>query len=232
MREPRKGGIDPVEIDGLKIGVEVTRLLFAKMKGGSSPFNTYERLKLQGDVRLAVWDKSSGIMPGTDGRFVVHQPAWTRERFGNWLHSTRYGLHTAIDIFATHQGVPEEVISPVEGTVYKVYNRDISPDDRRRIKTINLYGDASVGQNHEKVLYRFHHLSEILVSDGESVKRGQVIGLTGHTGFNPKIGDHLHLEIRLNPSHFGQAEDKNIFATIPVNPYNFLLDWWNSREKE
>jgi len=231
MREPRRGGIGPIEIAGVKMGVEVTRLLFSRMKGGSSPFNTYERLKLQGDVRLGVWDKAFGVMPGIDAQFVVNQPAWTRERFGNWLHSTRYGLHTAIDIFATSHGVPEEVIAPVDGTVYKVYNRDISPDDTRRSKTINIYGDAIVGSNGEKILYRFQHFSKIFVTDGEWVKRGRIIGLTGHAGFNPKIGDHLHLEMRLNPSHFGQAEDKNIFESVPVNPYNFLLEWWNTEER-
>ena len=228
MREPREGGIGPVDISGLKIGVEVTRLLFSRMKGGSSPFNTYERLKLQGDVRLAVWDGLRGITPGIDGHFVVNQPIWTRERFGNWLHSTNYGLHTAIDIFATSHGVAEEVKAPVDGTVYRVYNRDITPDDKRRSKAINIYGDATVGPDNEKILYRFHHFSDIFVSDGESVRSGQVIGLTGHTGFNPTIGDHLHFEIRLNPSHFGQVEDPNIFETIPVNPYFFLLEWYNA----
>jgi len=231
MREHRRGGIRPTDIDDIRVGVEVTRLLFSEMKGGSSPFDTYEKLRLRNDLRLAIWEGSRGIMPGADGRFVVSQPVWARERYGNWLHSTDYGIHSAIDIFATPGGPPEEVLSPVDGTVYRVYNRDVAPDDSRRSKAVNIYGDAIVGPNGEKVLYRFFHFSEILVSSGEKVRRGQVIGLTGHTGFNRRIGDHLHLEMRLNPSHFGLPGDDDIFATIPVNPYPYLLEWYENERQ-
>jgi murein DD-endopeptidase MepM/ murein hydrolase activator NlpD len=231
MRERRRGGLGPTDIDGVRVGVEVTRLLFSEIKGGSSPFNIYKRLRLQNDLRLTIWDRSQGVMPGADGRFVVSQPAWPRERFGNWLHSTSYGIHSAIDVYATPQGPPEKVRSPVDGTVYRVYNRHAPPDDRRRSKAINIHGDAVVGPHGEKVLYRFFHFSEVFVSDGESVRRGQVIGLTGHTGFDPKIGDHLHFEMRLNPSHFGLPGDDDIFATIPVNPYYYLLEWYESERE-
>jgi murein DD-endopeptidase MepM/ murein hydrolase activator NlpD len=226
LRERRSGGLGPTDVGGVRIAVEVTKLLFSEMKGGSSPFNTYGNLRLRNDLRLAIWDRSRGIMPGADGSFVVNQPVWTRERYGNWLHSTGYGMHTAIDVFATPGRPPEEVLCPVDGTVYRVYNRDASSDDRRKSKTVNIYGDAVVGPNGEKVLYRLFHFSEIHVSDGDPVRRGQVLGLTGHTGFDPRIGDHLHFEMRLNPSHFGLPGDDDIFATIPVNPYPYLLEWY------
>lgn len=225
MKEPRSGGIAPVEIDGIKVGVEATRLLFSRIKGGSSHFNTYEALRLRNDVRLAVWDASRGTMPGVRGRFVVDQAAWSRDRFGNWLHKTSYGIHSAIDIFATTHNVPEKVRSPVKGTVHSIYNRDGSPEDSRRSKAVNMYGDAVVGPAGEKVLYRFFHFSKVLVSVGQSVQPGQVIGLTGHTGFDPSIGDHLHFEVRLNPSHFGLRRKDGLSATIPVNPYYYLLEW-------
>jgi murein DD-endopeptidase MepM/ murein hydrolase activator NlpD len=228
MDKPRRGGLGPTEIEGLKVGVEVTRLLFSRIKGGSSPFNTYEALRLQNDVRLVVWDGTRGTMPGVRGRFVVNQPVWTRGRFGNWLHKTSYGIHSAIDIFATTHNIPEEVRSPVKGTVYRVYNRDSSPDDSSKNKAVNIYGDVAVGPHGEKILYRFFHFSKILVSDGQPVEPGQIIGLTGHTGFHPSIGDHLHLEIRLNPSHFGLPRNEDIFATIPVNPYYYLLEWYEA----
>ena len=228
MEGHRSRGLGPTDIEGLKVGVEITRLLFSRMKGSSSIFNTFEAFRLQDDVRLVVWDGSRGTMPGIKGRFVVNQPVWTRGRFGNWLHKTSYGIHSAIDIFATHHNIPEQVRSPVKGTVYRVYNRDSSPDDSSKNKAVNIYGDVPVGPHGEKILYRFFHFSKILVSDGQQVEPGQVIGLTGHTGFHPSIGDHLHLEIRLNPSHFGHPRNDDIFATIPVNPYYYLLEWYEA----
>ncbi len=232
MLECESDGIDPIDIDGIKLGVEITKLVYSRMKRGSSKFNAYRHFRLNGDLRLAIWDGTAGIMPGMDGAFVIDQPEWVRSKFGNWLHMTNYGIHSAIDIYATRHGMPEKVLSPVDGVVYKVYNVDADPDNTRRSKAINIYGDAVVGPNGERVLYRFQHFSEIFVSKGEPVRRGQVIGLTGHTGFDPSIGDHLHFEIRLNPSNFGLERDDDIFATIPVNPYNYLLEWYeNDRGK-
>ena len=232
MRSLRSGGIAPIEVEGVKIGVEITRLLFSEIKRGRSRFNSFGNFRLQGDVRLAVWSASKGIIMGIKGKFPVKQPTWSRNEFGNWLHRTNYGLHSAIDIFATTHGIPQEVRSPVNGTVYRAYNPHASPDDRRNSKAINIYADFDVGPRGEKMLFRFHHFSQIFVSDGDNVKSGQVIGLTGHTGFDPSIGDHLHFEIRLNPSHFGLPFDDDIFATVPVNPYYYLLEWYNAHDRQ
>lgn len=230
MLECNSGGIGPINIDGVKLGVEITEHVFSKMKGGSSPLSNFRTFRLNGDVRLAIWEGSRRIMRGVEGLFPVDQPEWSRERYGNWIHSTSYGMHGGTDIYATRHGVPQRVLSPLKGTVFKVYNVNIEPDDSRRSKTVTIYGDAIVGPKGEKVFFRFLHLSQIFVSKGEQVEKGQVIGLTGHTGFKPTVGDHLHFEIRLNPSHFGAAYDDDYFATVPVNPYNFLLEWYeNSR---
>jgi murein DD-endopeptidase MepM/ murein hydrolase activator NlpD len=55
----------------------------------------------------------------------------------------------------------------------------------------------------------YAHLSKILVKKGNSVKRGEVIGLSGKTG-SMATGPHLHYEIRHNG--------------IPLNPRNFLFN--------
>jgi len=52
----------------------------------------------------------------------------------------------------------------------------------------------------------YGHLDRILVVEGETIKRGQLIGLQGNSGRS--TGTHLHYEVRLNNQ--------------PVNPANFL----------
>src|SRR5205807_9109936 len=45
----------------------------------------------------------------------------------------------------------------------------------------------------------YGHLSSIAVSTGQGVRRGQVIGAEGSTGYS--TGPHLHLEIRHNGAY-------------------------------
>lgn len=54
----------------------------------------------------------------------------------------------------------------------------------------------------------YAHMSKILVSPGQTVKRGQLIGLVGNSGRS--TAPHLHYEVRINGK--------------PVNPVNFFYD--------
>lgn len=68
------------------------------------------------------------------------------------------------------------------------------------------YGN-SVDVVHEfGIMTRYSHLSQVLVSKGQLVQKGEVLGVQGSTGRS--TGQHLHYEVRLN--------DK------PVNPKPFL----------
>jgi murein DD-endopeptidase MepM/ murein hydrolase activator NlpD len=227
MIDPHSAGIPPLATHGVNIGVEITRLLFSKLSQDGSPFNTFDNFQLKKDLRLSIWQESTTLLTAHAGAFVVIQPKWTRNKYGNWLRSTNYGIHSAIDIFTPQSGVAESVVSPVDGIVYKVYNKDASPTSREKNKVINIFGKETIGPDGGKLLFRFMHLSEIFVSNGDRVEKGQVIGLTGHTGFNPVIGDHLHFEMRIDASLLGRDPSPDIFATIPINPYNFLLKWWS-----
>jgi murein DD-endopeptidase MepM/ murein hydrolase activator NlpD len=74
----------------------------------------------------------------------------------------------------------------------------------------SAYGNLIEINHGYNYVTRYAHLSEILVHNGQSVKRGDLIGKVGNTG--KSTGPHLHYEVRL------RGEPQN-----PVNYYFFDL---------
>jgi murein DD-endopeptidase MepM/ murein hydrolase activator NlpD len=62
----------------------------------------------------------------------------------------------------------------------------------------------------------YAHLKKIFVNEGQSLKRGDVIGSLGNTGRS--TGAHLHYEVKLN--------------NIPINPINYYFNDINAEEYE
>jgi murein DD-endopeptidase MepM/ murein hydrolase activator NlpD len=98
--------------------------------------------------------------------------------------------HRGVDISA---GYGERIIAPADGVVtfadfYSGYGRMIEIDHGHGFTT------------------RYGHLSSFAVADGESVRRGQIIGYVGLSGRS--TGPHLHYEVWLRHA--------------PVNPRSFL----------
>ncbi len=69
-------------------------------------------------------------------------------------------------------------------------------------------GKAVVLRHGYGVETKYGHLQEVLVKEGEKVKRGQKIGLMGSTGRS--TGPHLHYQVEVNRK--------------PVNPQNYILE--------
>ena len=58
------------------------------------------------------------------------------------------------------------------------------------------YGNMVVVDHGEGIYSMYLHLSKIVASVGQEVKKGTVIGLVGDTGLS--TGDHLHISIKVN----------------------------------
>ncbi|HWI54615.1 MAG TPA: M23 family metallopeptidase [Desulfobacteria bacterium] len=123
---------------------------------------------------------------------VTYQDTWGADREGGKRK------HEGTDIFAK-EGVP--IYSVSDGKVEKLgWNR---------------LGGERVGIRGPFDLYYYYaHLSKINpnLSVGMSIKKGDLLGYTGHTGDAINTPDHLHFGIELNDETW-------------INPYNFLQYW-------
>ena len=99
-------------------------------------------------------------------------------RFHPIFHTVR--MHTGID-FGAGYGTP--IRAAADGTVV-------------RAGWLGGYGNATVIDHGKGLATLYGHQSKILVSEGQEVKRGQVIGQVGATGF--ATGPHLHFEVRID----------------------------------
>jgi murein DD-endopeptidase MepM/ murein hydrolase activator NlpD len=70
-----------------------------------------------------------------------------------------------------------------------------------------IYGNTVIVDHGYGLMSLYGHLSSIGVKEGESVKRGAILGLSGDTGL--AAGDHLHFAMLLQG--------------LPVTP----VEWWD-----
>lgn len=104
----------------------------------------------------------------------------------------RLAFHAGVDL-AGPDGV--RVLAPSDGKVAYAETR-------------GAYGNLIEIEHGYGFTTRYGHLKRILVREGQTVKKGQVVGVQGSTGRS--TGHHLHYEVRyndepLNPSRFLKA---------------------------
>ena len=118
---------------------------------------------------------------------------WITSGFGNRLSpiTGKPEFHTGLDIA---QAIGTPIVAPADGVV--------------------VYVGTQVGWGHTikirhslGIITRYAHLDSIKVRLGEKVKKGEIIGTVGNSGYS--IGPHLHYEVR-------------IFDT-PVDPLEYIL---------
>ena len=115
------------------------------------------------------------------------------------------GYGTRVDPFrgrlAYHSGV--DLAGPVGTRIKATSDGKVSFTGYR-----GAYGNMVEVSHDFGFATRYGHLSKILVKDGQSVKKGDIIAVQGSTGRS--TGNHLHYEVRyngqvLNPSNFLKA---------------------------
>ena len=67
-----------------------------------------------------------------------------------------------------------------------------------------VYGNQITIQHADGMLTTYSHLSERLVSEGDSVRQGQIIARSGATGW--VTGPHLHLDVQVNGEYVDPLE--------------------------
>lgn len=128
---------------------------------------------------------SAMIWPVAGYRTITSPYGW---RFNN------SDFHTGTDISGS--GINgKEVLAANDGTV-SFTNWSNVPGKGYGIYIIIDHGITESGDSLSTL---YAHLSNIQVSPGQAVKRGDVIGNVGSTGWS--TGPHLHFEVRLNKQH-------------------------------
>jgi len=155
-----------------------------------------EEAALRAEIAKKAAAQSGSNVPKSyiGGTFTWPAPGVTTitSPYGYRVHPTtkQYKLHTGIDIGC---GMGHNIVAAADGVVvisgnHTAYGKYISINHGGGIVT--LYG----------------HNSQLLVSVGQSVKKGQLIAKAGSTGWS--TGPHLHFEVIVN----GQT----------VNPMNYF----------
>ena len=123
---------------------------------------------------------------------TTHFPTNSRNVSSSYGYRSRGDFHTGIDLCG-NKG--DNIYAYKSGTVIKTQYSNRS------------YGNMILLQHSDGTQTRYAHLSSIVVSNGQYVNCGQVIGYMGSTGNS--TGNHLHFEIIVNGN--------------TINPYNYIF---------
>lgn len=117
-------------------------------------------------------------------------------------------LHDGIDIIpADRTKIHAPIHAAMDGVVFATFG----PRHQHKVYGICVVIKSDTGAKWADgtpvfIYHRYAHLSELWVGRGDSVTRGQVVGLMGKTGDSE--GYHLHFEAGFDPMDFLEGEEK------------------------
>ena len=135
---------------------------------------------IQQRIALRSYDRGNAFVPGT-GQMILPTNGSVTSPFGWRTHpvlgTSRF--HGGLDLGA-EEGTP--IIAADSGTVI------VS-------EWYGGYGNAVIIDHGNDITTLYGHCSQLYVSEGQSVKKGQLIAAVGSTGLS--TGPHLHFEVRI-----------------------------------
>jgi murein DD-endopeptidase MepM/ murein hydrolase activator NlpD len=171
-----------------------------------------ESLKAQIDPNLLPKQSGGVLMWPVEGKVTQNYGATSDAKYLYSKGVYKTATHNGIDIAAS-LGTP--IYSSESGKVVAIGNQD-------KYCYRAAYGKFIVIQ-HDNYLTTFYaHLSLQTVKVGDVVKRGDLIGYIGNTGFS--TGPHLHFTVYFSPTF--KMTTSNSCGPMPigapVNPINYL----------
>ncbi|MEK7553086.1 MAG: peptidoglycan DD-metalloendopeptidase family protein [Patescibacteria group bacterium] len=121
------------------------------------------------------------VKDGGIGRITQHQGEISRLYRGKPHNGLDIGAPMGTPVYAAEDGVIEAVDNN-DKNYYRKYQ----------------YGKYILIKHNNNMATLYAHLSKYVVSEGNSVKRGDLIGYSGNTGYS--TGPHLHLGVYWAPS--------------------------------
>lgn len=125
--------------------------------------------------------------------YPVQNPRLTQEygatKFAQRAYKTKF--HNGVD-FAASIGTP--IFAAENGEVMAVDNNDKSTSRWQKYQ----YGKYILIRHENNLATLYAHLSRQVVQKGDTVKRGDLIGYSGNTGYT--TGPHIHLTVYWTPS--------------------------------
>ena len=123
----------------------------------------------------------------------------------NWLHhvSSFYGyrIHPITSVKDYHMGI--DIAVPTGTDIRATHDGTVSIGNDAGGYGLYLTLTGVPNGDGDILVTRFAHLDSVLVSDGQTVKSGDVIAKSGNSGSS--TGPHLHFEVLMNGRHINPA---------------------------
>jgi murein DD-endopeptidase MepM/ murein hydrolase activator NlpD len=124
------------------------------------------------------------------GRILPTYPYGGRWPGGTWVHR-------GVDINAK---IGDPVVAVAPGVILEAGNDLVRIDDRvTDAYGIHIFMRLDQTFDGWPIYILYAHFSQVMVSEGDHVEGGELIGLAGVTGFT--TGPHVHLEVRIGENH-------------------------------